>query len=175
MRPHLGQVCLVVASVFTSCRFTVWTEDSFWRRSEGKSEGFDLVTMVFEAVSTRCSLVESPHSVSDARINSTHLGSQHHSIRTAERSWNYPWMREADCRSRCRKQEIQLQPSCQLFLSNFMRLFQSPQKLKFIHKPRAKAHEILAPEIFLLGACKEQGLDMLQIWGSGSNRRSEIR
>lgn len=60
VRPHLGHVCLVVASVFTSCRLTVWTEDSFWRRSEGKSEGFDLVIMVFEAVSKRFSSVESP-------------------------------------------------------------------------------------------------------------------
>lgn len=53
VRPHLGQISLVLASVFTSCFLIVCTVDSFWRRKEGKSEGFDLVTMVFEAVSRR--------------------------------------------------------------------------------------------------------------------------
>lgn len=49
--PHLGHVWSVRASVFTSCRWTVCTEDSFWRRKEGKSEGFDFVMMVLEAES----------------------------------------------------------------------------------------------------------------------------
>lgn len=37
--------------MFTSWRLIVWVVDNFWRRYEGKSEGLDCVTMVFEAVS----------------------------------------------------------------------------------------------------------------------------
>jgi len=40
-------------SVWTICLSTVWTVDSFWRKSEGKSEGFVFVVMDFEGWSVR--------------------------------------------------------------------------------------------------------------------------
>jgi hypothetical protein len=49
--PQLGQVSLMVASLFLSLCSTVWTADRFARRREGNDEGFVLVITVFEDVS----------------------------------------------------------------------------------------------------------------------------
>jgi hypothetical protein len=49
--PQLGQVSLMVASLFLSLCSTVWTADRFARRREGNDEAFVLVITVFEDVS----------------------------------------------------------------------------------------------------------------------------
>ena len=56
VRPHFSHVSLVIASVLTLCRSTVWTVDSCWRRRDGKSVGLLFVTIVFEAASVRHSI-----------------------------------------------------------------------------------------------------------------------
>jgi hypothetical protein len=68
VRPHFSHVSLVNASVLTLCRSTVWTVDSCWRRSDGKSVGLLLVTIVFEAVSVRRSMFSSYRLTAGCRI-----------------------------------------------------------------------------------------------------------
>jgi hypothetical protein len=51
--PHSGHVTWMTASFFISLRSTVWIADRFCRKREGKEEGFVVVVMVFEVVSTR--------------------------------------------------------------------------------------------------------------------------
>lgn len=58
VRPHLEQVSCAMLSVWMVCLCTLLTLDwSFCLRNEGKSVGLLLVTIVFEPVSGRATLV----------------------------------------------------------------------------------------------------------------------
>jgi len=107
--PHFGQSVFVsILSVWTLCLSTVWTIESFWRKREGKSEGFVRVVMVLGGWSGKPISRGFRHK---GRVPRTRLGFQLRSSRNGGYSSRFPWMRAEDCRNLYRKSKNRL-PTC---------------------------------------------------------------
>lgn len=110
-RPQTGHFSLAAALVWILCFSTACTLDwSFCLRKDGKSDGLVCVTIVLEPVS----VAQGQKSCSNILLLmlATNPCFPHHSIRSEAHFALYLWLLARDCRSRCRKREIQSQTCC---------------------------------------------------------------